>query len=94
MAETKIGEALDLLRRDGWCQSPRLPSGERCIIIALKDAGLGGYNSVDRSAIAEVLADQYGYHGAVGVWNDDPETTFADVELVMEKAEMKRLEEI
>jgi hypothetical protein len=97
MAHTKIGEALDLLRTNGWVKQPGTSQryGENCVITALHAANGGRANiQWDRNAIAAVLKEQHGWRGSVGGWNDLPETTFADVERVMEKAEMKRLEEV
>jgi hypothetical protein len=109
MAQTKIGEALDLLRKDGWTQiaTGKGPNGERCIMSALgtRIAATHGLRTpefydalyADRSVIEQVINEQHGPldgPSLVPSWNDRPATTFADVERVMEKAEAKRLEEI
>lgn len=95
MADTKIGEALDLLRKNGWVKRPGTAElhGENCIVTALGAVTKGRFGA-DRNSVATVLKEQYGWTESVGRWNDDPDTTFADVERVMEKAEMKRLEEV
>lgn len=109
MADTRIGEALDLLRECGWTKRAigHGPNGERCIMSALgvETAEVHGPRTqaffealyADRAAIEDVIIEQFGTFPTdtlVPNWNDHPDTAFADVERVMQKAEAKRLEEI
>ena len=98
MADTRIHDALALLRRKGWG-----PSGG-CMITALSDVTphlVRSTLSDDVTALSEVCASEFPERGGNGgrfdrIWmtNDHPDTTFEDVERIMEKAYVNRCSEL
>ena len=91
MAETRIPEALALLREKGWCQRAMSRDGMHCIIGALsrvQDDDSCQFRE-DVGAIQTVIFDQYGPE-TLSTFNDSRTTTFADVEFVLEKAILER----
>lgn len=98
MSETKLWDALDLLRRDGWCKDvAETGDGRRCLL----GAGVAaGYSTDDCFALHAVAKEQYPERlrlrtdlSPAAAFNDHPDTTFADVERVIEKAAIRRLEQ-
>lgn len=94
---TKLWDALDLLRRDGWCKGTAgLPDMPKCIIGAAMCAGADVH---DQRALDEVACEQYTDRlnherlRPAAAFNDHPDTTFEDVERVLEKAAIRRLEQ-
>ena len=72
-------DALELLRRDGWCQRRgKNPQGQRCILGAIYDT--------DRAFHFELMQNQPqgGFH-PVAIFNDDPARTFAEIEAWFEE---------
>lgn len=101
MSETRIPEALALLREKGWCKGSLVDyEGRHCTVGAVLTAhGVEvdtldvycpppGFH-VDERTIRAVVRAQHGPRGIAG-FNDDPATTFADVESVLEKAILER----
>lgn len=90
---TKVREALDLLRRDGWCKGKGFDEkGRHCIV----GAGISvHYSAEDALALHAVAREQYpdriGWTtlASAAAFNDHAETTFEDVERVMEKAALR-----
>lgn len=64
---------------------------------AMSEVATGNYDNMqfgaDVNAIEDVIRAQTNFIHIVE-FNDDSDTVFADVETIMEKAELKRLEEI
>lgn len=92
---TRLPEALALLREKGWCKGTAQNfRGEHCIIGAINHLGISGSILLllhDVAAVERVITEQYGgAYQDVPDFNDDPVTTFADVERVMEKAILER----
>jgi len=93
---------LEILRRDGWCKGTVLnDSGERCLIGALKLSPFAHpWDSRIILIVDEVVREQFpdrigGYKGRhIADFNDHPDTTFADVELVLEKAQLRFDEQV
>lgn len=93
---------LDVLRRDGWCKDIwRNEKGEHCLMGAFiaaynndqmetwNDAEWPGYDIVQ-----DVVREQFPERGGLGLsseilFNNHPDTTFADVEMVLEKAQLR-----
>jgi hypothetical protein len=102
----RVREAARLLTVSGHCKGRSYgDAGTRCMGGALSNAGLLGTSSVvDQMITTEILAvlhEQYpgrvwdcgcGMHESYVIFNDDPETTAADVITVLEKT-AARLEE-
>lgn len=94
-------EALDRLRTHGWTKGASMNSrGEMCIGGACETGEVGFSPAIQ--AIATVIRDQFPERvrdainpsmGIVVRFNDHPDTTFADVERVLEKAAVKWEEE-
>lgn len=90
--------ALEVLRRDGWCKGKwTAPTGEHCISGAAIEAGTSLYQPGPHGdctsfghALYDVIDEQFPDRpmSVVG-FNDHKDTTFADVELVLEKAALK-----
>ena len=97
----RVRKAARLLTVDGHCKGKLYGGdGARCMGGALLDVGLLGTSRVvDRMIDTEILAvlhEQYpgrvwecrcscGKHESFAIFNDDPETTAADVIAVLEK---------
>ena len=86
---------LEVLRRDGWIKGSlhaRDGTGH-CIVGAMAEAGLlNGFEWEGWEAmLLDVVAEQYDRPRlpAIAYFNDDPKTTFMDVERVVEKAAVK-----
>ena len=88
---------LDRLRHVGWQQGHEGGiSGPNCLHGAARYTGITGYGAF----ILTIIQEQYPEHSAFPGWqptimsfNDHPDTTFADVERVLEKAAVKWEEE-
>lgn len=98
MSETRIPEALALLREKGWCKGRfHDNNGAHCLHGALLKAHrvtvisyrLNPSFVEDGDAIQRVVLSHYAER-SLAAFNDDPETTFADVEFVLEKAILER----
>lgn len=91
-------KVLDRLREKGWMQG-RFggPNGPNCIYGAAGNVGV----SNDIEAVLDVIETQFpdrmkdkaSYHHPGPHFNDHPDTTFTDVERVLEKAAVKWEEE-
>lgn len=101
MTETKLWEALDLLRRDGWVQKAGRSGAKRCAVAALCEVHnyTGGENvafALDNTALTNAAMEQFpericpGLTDNVVYFNDHYRTVFEDVELVYVKAATKR----
>lgn len=101
MAETEgTLTALDVLRRDGWHQgdyaSNDSPRSRVCVLGAANRAA-GRYATDEigldlewEAAVRDVISEQFPDRAVmVHNFNDHPDTTFADVELVLEKAQIR-----
>lgn len=100
-----ITDALDLLRRDGWCKGDlRNEDGAHCISGALFEVSPGGVCPVFLDAgdkIVRAIRSQFPrwtpmirsqfpqWTRIIPLFNDDLRTSFSDVELVMEKAALE-----
>lgn len=101
-------DALDLLRKDGWCKNNlHQPTGERCAYGALLDVQEG--RAFDLMCdLGDVASDLFpiragfisGFSGrgrmsggALQV-NNHPDTTFEDIEVIFEKAAIRAAEQI
>lgn len=99
MSETRIPEALALLREKGWCKGALSDDeGRHCIMGAgfrVHGIELAPHRPItkecleDEHAIREVLLAQHGTRH-IAVFNDDPATTFEMVEAILEKAALER----
>lgn len=86
---------LEILRRDGWIKGQGADRQERkCLVgavaVALTDSDVEWRRYLD--VVNEVTHEQYPERCAYGgTWgfNDHRDTTFADVELVLEKAQLR-----
>lgn len=86
---------LDVLRRDGWCKdSLHDDKGQHCMLGAFGVA----YGRIDAewlaafSACNDIIGEQFPERSefpCVVFFNDHPATTFADVEMVLEKAQLR-----
>jgi len=97
MTDNVLDQARD--RLDGgraWCKNvDRDGQGRMCIVGAIGSLGLDqeGYQAT-RAVLEGVIAEQYPYRGIhtihgtvmVSVFNDHPDTTWADVDVVLDKA--------
>lgn len=88
-------KVLDRLREKGWCKGGfDGPDGSHCIVGAFR-----GFLSMARlQSLEGILREQYpdriaGRLCPIPNFNDHPDTTFADVERVLEKAAIKWEEE-
>ncbi len=97
MAETRIPEALALLRERGWCKGHLYFNGAHCIHGALLEAyrvtpclykEAPAY-AEDDGAVRRVVLSHYG-EKSLAAFNDDAETTFEMVEAILEKAILER----
>jgi len=88
-------KALELLKRDGWCQRRSKDSaGQRCVgrawdeaTYAVADANQAWRYTVTGAncqPLKEAIMGQYACEGIAG-WNDAPERTFDQVVAVLEK---------
>lgn len=103
--ETSPAELLERLRTHGWCKGTYgTGSGPNCILGAWKAVEAekqGIYQNRVRGAfvnpcvkiINSVLDEQYG-HADIPFFNDSLDTTFEDVETVLEKAQVRWNESI
>lgn len=99
---------LDVLRERGWCQRTVEDAAKRvCMVGAAKVAYLGDARGRPAfelpsdwcDAVSAVIAEQFPErcffdHGSPPIFNDHDDTTFADVELVLEKAEIRLAEQV
>ena len=103
MAETDnpFEKVLDRLREKGWHKgSFGHESGPNCIVgagllseaITADATGYWGSSPVVHLLVG-VIAEHYNQTGGVAHFNDHPDTTFEDVERVLEKAAVKWEEE-
>lgn len=87
---------LEILRRDGWCKE-RLDDalGRRCALGAMAVAFPVESEQWDRFAavLLGTIREQYG-DMSIAAFNDLPATTFADIELVLEKAQLRYDEQV
>lgn len=90
---SKVREALDLLRRDGWCKGKQEDErGRHCIVGAAHCVGAYQEDFIALDAVAEQqYLDRVGSGLLVpaAALNDHPDTTFEDIERVMEKAALR-----
>ena len=97
MTDNPFEKVLDRLREKGWCkdQYGDLATGPNCIAGAALAEGVfeHGYWGENPTAIQleAVIREQYGM--VIPAFNDHPDTTFSDVERVLEKAAVKWEEE-
>lgn len=93
MSETRIPEALALLREKGWCKNKLDDAeGRHCLIGALIAVHSAQQTLEYKYDVAATQATITAQHGArcVTTFNDDPATTFEMVEAVLEKAALER----
>lgn len=93
MSETRLPEALALLRERGWRQGHYgSRNGPYCIVGAVCRVVVENRDDYDcREDMEAIDAIVFAHHRcAVVPFNDDPATTFADVEFVLEKAILAR----
>lgn len=91
-APDSAAKTLDVLRREGWAKgvfNSREPT-PHCLYGAMVRAGLTNSESMRlatalRRRIAAEFPERVADGGGVMEFNDDPDTTFADVEMVLEK---------
>lgn len=86
---------LDVLRRDGWCkQIWRDEQGRHCLMGAFLEVYGENNTWVGYSEVQDVVREQFPDRGGLAgaceiLFNNHPDTTFADVELVLEKAQLR-----
>lgn len=100
MSGSKLWEALDLLRKDGWHQgSARSDDGKRCAVNALMK--VHGINTnytrsyqLDQRALQRVIAEQFPERSdgwtSVIQFNDHPSTIWDEIETTFVKAAIKQ----
>lgn len=91
MSDTKLWEALELLRRDGWYKGPAMGKA-KCTAVACYMAGAQRDFAVVRAVVMEQFPDRG--NGSIVDFNDHPDTTFEDIELVLTKAAIRRDEAV
>lgn len=89
-------KVLDRLREKGWMKGELgEPTGPNCMVGGAHYTV--GAVFLNWAIPTTIIKDQYpgrgGPHGFVDVFNDHPDTTFTDVERVLEKAAVKWEEE-
>lgn len=95
VTDNPFEKVLDRLREKGWYKGGFTgPDGSQCVV----GASRGICNTQFFSLLEEILRDQYpdrlsGRLRPTPNFNDHPDTTFSDVERVLEKAAVKWEEE-
>lgn len=102
--EGAVLSPLDVLRRDGWCKRvAHAVDGRVCILGAMgrvwpdawEDRRFKDFAETVRSVIEEQFPERFranqqaGQKHPIAVFNDSSHTTVLDVELVLEKAELR-----
>ena len=97
MTDNPFEKVLDRLREKGWHKGSFYgPGDSSCILGASMSVGVKkGFLPTLRPLIEDQYPDRaYSYlNGSVSSFNDHPDTTFTDVERVLEKAAVKWEEE-
>lgn len=101
VSDSRIPEALELLRTDGWTKYTHFDGRKRCVMGALRSVhGVSSLVAVtarswsaydtDLKAVQAAINAQYGVNLAISTFNDTDDVTFEDVERVLEKAALER----
>ena len=95
MTENVYAQALEVLRRDGWCKDHRENGlGEHCLIGAL-DTVCGhklNYDDPLLDPLNQLAEDNFAERSKRGIYppaimvNDSGDTVFGDIESLLEKA--------
>jgi hypothetical protein len=90
-----MNKALNLLRTCGWTKGNFYAlDGSYCVLGALSCVAV---TSEEVRVLQAVIKEQFpdrGIHPGISFFNDAPETTFAEVEMVLEKASMQLEESV
>lgn len=97
-SDNPFEKVLDRLREKGWRKGDFLKGESTCIVGASMALGSVIPHANGYTVLRVMITDQYpdrltGKFGLIANFNDHPDTTFSDVERVLEKAAVKWEEE-